>query len=421
MKQLEHQKLAIHGGRPVRSRPLPPWPDYRDEEIAAAVEVLRSGKFARQSGTKVQEFEQAFARKFGVRHALAVSSGTAAIHIALAALGIGPGDEVINTAHCFIGTATPVVHAGAVPVFADIDPRTYNIDPASIQAKITPHTRAIIPVHLNGCPADMDAILDIAHRHRLLVVEDAAQAHGAKYKGQLVGSLGNLGCFSFWEDKIMTTAGEGGMVITNDDEIASLARRFHHHGEDRQDGTYYQGERLYYHPTLGYNYRMTQVQAAVGLVQLGRLDDYVQARRANAHRLSALLSSVPGVITPYEPPEVEHAYYKYILRLDHQFLQVSAKDFVEALTAEGIPCSRRYPTPLHQQPLFTEKRGFGRTSFPFTSPWYSGHVVYGSGLPNAERLPNDLVRLPMSPNLQEEDLYDMAIAVRKVAEAFLIA
>lgn len=421
MRNTTNQKLAIHGGRPVRAHPFPPWPDYRDEEIAAAVEVLRSGKFARQSGTKVQEFEQAFARKFGVKHALAVSSGTAAIHIALAALGIGPGDEVINTAHCFIGTATPVIHAGAVPIFADIDPRTYNLDPASIEAKITAHTRAIIPVHLNGCPAYMDAILEIARKHKLFVVEDAAQAHGAKYQGRLVGGLGNLGCFSFWEDKIITTAGEGGMVITNDDELANLARRFHHHGEDRQDGTYYQGERLYYHATLGYNYRMTQVQAAIGLVQLGRLDEYVRARRTNAHRLTALLSAVPGIITPYEPPEVEHAYYKYILRLDRRYLKLSAKQFVEALSAEGIPCSRRYPTPLHQQPIFTEKRGFGRTSFPFTSPWYAGDVIYGSGLPNAEQLPNDLVRLSMSPNLQEEDIHDMATAVRKVAMAFLNA
>jgi dTDP-4-amino-4,6-dideoxygalactose transaminase len=208
------------------------------------------------------------------------------------------------------------------------------------------------------------------------------------------------------------------MLITNDAEIATLARRFHHHGEDRQDGTYYQGERLYYHATLGYNYRMTQVQAAVGLVQLGRLDDYVQARRANARRLSRMLSDVPGIIPPFEPPEVEHAYYKYILRLDRRYLKVTAKEFVDALSAEGIPCSRRYPTPLHQQPLFTEKRGFGRTSFPFTSPWYKGEVQYGSGLPNAEQLPDDLVRLSMSPNLQEEDISDMATAVRKVAEAF---
>jgi perosamine synthetase len=420
VKERRLQKLALNGGDKVRTRPFPPWPNYQEEEIAAASEVLRSGKFARQSGSKVHEFEEAYARKFGVKHAIAVSSGTAAIHVALGALGIGPGDDVINTAHCFIGTATPVVHAGAVPIFADIDPRTFNLDPDSVASKITPYTRAIIPVHLNGCPAEMDAIRDIARRNNLFVVEDAAQAHWARYKGSLVGTLGDIGCFSFWEDKIITTAGEGGMVITDDDDLAKRAYRFHHHGEDRKDSAYYRGERLYYHETLGYNFRMTEVQGAVGLVQLKRLNDYVRARRANAHLLTRLLSDVPGIIPPYEPPEVAHAYYKYIIRLDRRYLEISAKEFVTALSAEGIPCSRRYPTPLHQQPLFIQKKGFGKTSLPFTPPWYAGETHYGSGLPNAEDLPNDLVRLSMSPTLQEEDIHDMALAVRKVAEAFCL-
>ena len=412
--------LALNGGPKVRSHPFPAWPNYEDEEIAAAVEVLRSGHLARQSGSKVREFEDAYARKFGVKHALAVSSGTAAIHVALGALGIGPGDEVINTSHCFIGTATPVVHAGAVPVFADIDPRTFNIDPASVEAKVSPYTRAIVPVHLNGLPADMDAILDIARRHDLVVVEDAAQAHGARYKGRLAGTMGSINCFSFWEDKIITTNGEGGMVVTDDDELAKAARKFHHHGEMRQDGGYYQGERLYFHETLGYNYRMTEVQGAVGLVQLGRLDEYVRRRRENAHLLTRLLSNVPAVLPPYEPGESEHAFYKYILRLDRAYIQISAKEFVEALAAEGIPCSRRYPTPLHQQPLFTRQNGFGKTHAPFAPPYHARQVHYGDGLPNSEKLPEDLVRLSMSPRLQEEDIADMARAVQKVAEAFCV-
>jgi perosamine synthetase len=244
---------------------------------------------------------------------------------------------VINTSHCFIGTATPVLHCGAVPVFADIDRRTFNLDPASVEQKITPHTRAIVPVHLNGCPADMDAIMDIAKRHNLFVVEDAAQAHGARYKGRLVGTFGELGCFSFWEDKIISTAGEGGMVITNDEELARLARMIHHHGELRHDGDYYQGERLYYHPFLGYNFRMTEIQGAIGLAQLKKLDGYVQARRKNAHMLSRALRDVDGVIPPYEPPDVEHAYYKYILTLDRSSPRV----------CPGVDC-RRHPrhTPL---------------------------------------------------------------------------
>jgi perosamine synthetase len=418
VKMTAEDQLAKNGGKPVRTTSFPPWPNYGEEEIRIAEEVLRSGKFSRLSGTKVLQFENAFAQKHGVKHAVAVSSGTAAIHVALAALGIGPGDDVIHTSHCFIGTATPSAHAGAVPIFADIDPRTFNIDPKSIEEKITPYTKAIVPVHLNGCPADMDAILEIARKHNLFVVEDAAQATGALYKGKIVGTFGIMGCYSFWEDKLITTAGEGGMIITNDDELAKRARMIQNHGEEPEDGTYYAGERLYYHQFLGYNYRMGEFQGAVGLVQLGRLDEYIEGRRKNAHLLTQLLSEVKGIITPYEPPEVKHVFYKYIMRLDRNILNVSAKEFVAALQAEGIPCSRRYPTPLHQQPVFVEKRGFGNTHAPFTQPWYPGNVEYGSGLPNAEKLPEELVRLLMNSVFSPKDIEDMAKGVRKVAQAY---
>jgi perosamine synthetase len=409
------QKLAIHGGKPVRTKPLPAWPSY-DEEIEAAITVLRSGKHARQSGSYVAQFEAAFAAYFGVKHAIAVSSGTAAIHVALAALGIGPGDDVINTAHCFIGTATPVVHCGAVPIFADIDPKTFNLDPKSVREKITPFTKAIVPVHLNGCPAEMNQLLEIAKQYNLYIVEDAAQAHGARYRDKLVGTFGQFGCFSFWEDKIISTAGEGGMIITDDDQLAKRARMIQHHGELRQDGDYYRGERLYYHPILGYNFRMTEVQGAIGLVQLRKLPDYIVKRRKNAHLLTQLLSDIWGVFPPYEPDYVEHVYYKYILKLDRKVLKTPAAEIAKAISAEGIPATRRYPTPLHQQPIFVEKRGFGNTNAPFS--WYPGEVQYGSGLPVAETIPNDLIMIRMNPNLTEEDIADIAYAVRKVVEYF---
>lgn len=415
--QVLSEKLALHGGKPVRTKPFPKWPSYGDEEVQAAEQVLRSGKFSRLSGTETLSFEKEYAEKFGVKHAIAVNNGTAAIHVALFALGIGPGDEVINTSHCFIGTATPVAHGGAVPVFADIDPRTYNIDPESIEAKITPRTKAIVPVHLNGCPADMDRILEIAKKHNLFVVEDAAQAHMALYKGKIVGTLGDVGCFSFWEDKLITTGGEGGMVITNDAEVARMARMFQNHGEAAEEGEYYKGERLYVHEFLGWNYRLTELQSAIGRVQLRKLDDYVSARRENAHRLTELLSKVEGIIPPYEPDYAKHVFYKYIIRLDRNVIDISSADFVAALMAEGIPCSRRYPTPLHKQPVFVEKRGFGRTSAPFTKPWANEEVSYGSGLPNTERLPNDLVRLLMNPNMTISELEDTVNALEKVVNA----
>lgn len=412
------QNLANYGGTPVRTAAFPPWPDYGEEEVEAASAVLKSGKLARQSGSWVSQFEQDFAEKFGVKHALAVSSGTAALHVALAALDIGPGDEVINTPHCFIGTATPVVHSAAVPVFADIDGRTFNIDPQTIESRLTPRTRAIIPVHLNGCPAEMNPILEIARQNDLCVVEDAAQAHGALYHGQMVGTIGDIGCFSFWEDKIITTGGEGGMVITDDSELAKRAKKFHHHGEDRRDGTYYQGERLYHHASLGYNYRMTELQGAIGTVQLKKLDQYTAARRNHSHHLTELLGSIEGIIPPYEPPHVRHVFYKYIIRLDREILDIDAEQFVKILSAEGIPCSRRYPTPLHQQPVFVEHKGFGKTAAPFRPPWHPVPAEYGSGSPVAERLPQELVRLLMRPTFAEQDIVDIAKGVEKVARAF---
>ena len=412
------QELAHFGGTPVRTKPFPHWPDYGEEEITAATTVLKSGKLARQSGSWVNQFEQDFAEKFGAKHAVAVSSGTAALHVALAALGIGPGDEVINTPHCFIGTATPVVHSAAVPVFADIEPKTFNIDPQTIAARITPRTKAIIPVHLNGCPAEMDAILDIARQHKLFVVEDAAQAHGGEYRQQMVGTIGDIGCFSFWEDKIITTGGEGGMLITNDSELAKRAKKFHHHGEDRRDGAYYKGERLYHHATLGYNYRMTEIQGAIGTAQLKKLDKYVAARRKHSHHLTELLTPLEGILPPYEPPHVKHVFYKYIIRLDREILDIDAEQFVKTLSAEGIPCSRRYPTPLHQQPVFVEHNGFGNTSAPFSPPWHSVEAEYGSGSPVAEKLPQELVRLLMRPTFDEQDIEDIAHAVDKVARAY---
>jgi perosamine synthetase len=264
----------------------------------------------------------------------------------------------------------------------------------------------------------MEAIQEIADRHDLFIVEDAAQAHGAQYRGQTVGTLGEIGCFSFWEDKIITTGGEGGMLITNDSKLAERAKKFHHHGENRQDGTYYQGERLYLHPSLGYNYRMTEVQGAIGSVQLKKLDQYIAARRRHSHALTELLSSIEGIIPPHEPPHATHVFYKYIIRLDQDILDINAEDFVKVLSAEGIPCSRRYPTPLHQQPVFVQKRGFGETSAPFSPPWHPTGVEYGRGSPVAERLPHELVRLLMRPTFQEGDIEDIARGVRKVAMAY---
>ncbi len=401
-------ELAVNGGPMVRDRPFPPWPVLGDEDVTAVAEVMRSGRLTQLTGGAVAAFEEEFAAWHGVKHCVATSSGTAAIHAALAALGIGPGDEVIVPAHTFIASATPVLHQGATPVFADVDERTYCISGESVAGRVTPRTKAIIPVHLNGHPAEMDALLALAEPRNIAVIEDAAQAHGALYKGRKVGTTGRLGCFSFWEDKIVTTGGEGGCVITNDGALAERMRRFRHHGEGPMAGDPSrrpsgraaassgapQGERSYYHLDLGYNYRMTSMQAATGLVQFRRLDEYLSARRRNAAYLSERLAEIAAAEPPFVADYAVHSYYKYICRLRPE-AKIDIAEFVRTVAAEGVPISRRYPTPLPKQPVFRD-RGLGRESCPV-----------------AERLANELFTLLVHPTVTVTDLDDVVAAIRK--------
>jgi len=384
--------LAINGGPKVRDRPFPRWPVLGDEDVEAVAEVLRSGRLTQLTGGAVAAFEEAFAAWHGVRHCVATSSGTTAIHTALAALDIGPGDEVIVPAHTFIASATPVLHQRATPVFADIDERTFCISPESVAQRITPRTRAIVAVHLNGHPADMDALLALAEPRGITVIEDAAQAHGALYKGRKVGTIGRAACFSFWEDKIMTTGGEGGAVVTEDDALAERMRRIRHHGEG-PDPSIPQGERAYYHLELGYNYRMTSMQAATGLVQLGKLDSYLDARRRNAAYLSERLGEIDGIGPPFVAEHAVHSYYKYIGRLRPETGTDIAR-FVQAVAAEGVPISRRYPTPLPQQPVFRR--------------------LEPGACPVAERLAGELFTLLVHPTVTTADLDDVVAALQKV-------
>ncbi|MGB6894781.1 MAG: DegT/DnrJ/EryC1/StrS family aminotransferase, partial [Dehalococcoidia bacterium] len=375
--------------------PFPRWPVLHEEDVAAAAEVLRSGHLTSLTGGVVAEFEAEFARYHGVRHALATSSGTTAIHLALVAANVGSGDEVIVPAHTFIASATPVMHQGATPVFADVDTDTFTLLPSAIEAAVTPRTKAIIAVHLNGHPAPMDELTAVAKRHALALIEDAAQAHGALYQGRKVGTIGRMGCFSFWEDKIITSGGEGGAVITDDDALAQRLARLRSHGEGPLEG-----ERRYYHLELGYNYRLAAVQAAVGLAQLRRLDEYLEARRRNASYLSERLRALPEVQPPLVAEGCVHSYYKYICKLRTDLITVSIDRFVAAVAGEGVPCSRRYPTPLPQQPVF-KNAGHARGSYP-----------------NAEALAGQLFLLQVHPTIQQRDLEDVAAAIEKVAAAY---
>ena len=382
------ERPVTKGRTRIRERPFPPWPVLGEDDVEAVAEVLRSGRLTQLTGDVVAAFEDDFAAWNGAGHCIATSSGTTAIHAAVAALGIGPGDEVIVPAHTFIASATPVLHQRATPVFADIDDRTFCLSPASVRERITPRTKAIIAVHLNGHPADVEALIALAEPRGIAVIEDAAQAHGALYNGRKVGTLGTLGCFSFWEDKIMTTGGEGGAVITNDDALAERLRRIRHHGEGPVEG-----ERAYYHLDLGYNYRMTSMQAATGLVQLRKLDGYLDKRRRNAAYLTERLRKLAAIEPPFVADYAVHSYYKYICRLRPD-AGIEIADFVRAVAAEDIPISRRYPTPLPKQPVFRE---------PPPLP-----------CPVAERLAGELFTLLVHPTVEEPDLDDVVAAIKRV-------
>ena len=389
-------QLAVDGGEPVRRTPFPTiWPSLGEEDVAAAAEVLRSNRLTSLTSGVVAEFEADFAQYHGVRHALATSSGTTAIHLALAAIDVGPGDEVIVPGHTFIASATPVMYQRATPVIVDVDTDTFNLLPSAVEAAITPRTKAMIVVHLNGHPAPMDELTALAERHGLVLIEDAAQAHGALYKGRKVGTIGRMSCFSFWQDKIISSAGEGGAVITDDDALAQRMARLRSHGEGPIEG-----ERRYYHLELGYNYRLTAVQAAVGRVQLSHLDEYLQARRRNAAYLTERLRNVPEVQSPVVAEGCVHSYYRYTCKLRTDLVTVPIDQFQTAVAVEGAPCFRPYPTPLHQQPVFTNA-GFGQVPCP-----------------NAEALANQLFSLQVHPSVQQGDLDDLIAAIEKVAAAY---
>lgn len=341
------------------------------EEKQAVLEVLDSGIIAQ--GPRVKVFEEAFAEVCGVRHAIATTSGTTALHTSLLANEIGPADEVITTPFTFISSANSIVFVGARPVFVDIDPRTYNLNPDLIETAITPRTRAIIPVHLFGLSCDMDAIMTIAEKHGLIIIEDACQSHGASYKGRKVGSFGT-GTFSLYPTKNITSA-EGGMITTEEDEIADKCRIIRQHGMRHR----------YYHEVLGYNFRMTDIHAAIGLEQLKKLGRFNYSRQENARVLSANLR---GVGLPFIPEGYEHVFNQYTIRIPDG----RRDDLENFLNKNGVGTGVYYPVPIHKQTFYVQE------------------LDYDISLPKAERASEEVLSLPIHPALSSVDL-DTIIAV----------
>ncbi|MDT7947018.1 MAG: UDP-4-amino-4,6-dideoxy-N-acetyl-beta-L-altrosamine transaminase [Thermoflexus sp.] len=393
--------LAIHGGSPVRKTMLPyghQWLD--DDDIAAVVAVLRSNWLT--TGPKVDEFEQVFAETVGAREAVAVSSGTAALHAAMYAIGIKPGDEVIVPAMTFVATANCVVYQGGVPVFTDVDPDTLLLDPIQVETKITPRTKAIIAVDYAGQPCDYDALWAIANKYGLMLVADACHALGGTYKGRPVGSLAHLTVFSFHPVKHITT-GEGGMVTTNDPQLAQRMRIFRNHGittDYRQREQ--QGSWFYEMVDLGYNYRITDIQCALGLSQLRKLPAWVKRRQEIAQRYHAAFAEIPAVRPLGVRPEVSHAYHLYVVRLDLTRLRATRAQIFAALRAEGIGVNVHY-IPVHLHPFYRKRFGTG------------------PGLcPVAEAAYNEIISLPIFPSMTNEDINDVVQAIRKVIAAYTI-
>jgi dTDP-4-amino-4,6-dideoxygalactose transaminase len=414
--------LAIEGGTPIRTKPFPPWPYFWEDEKEAVRQVLDSGKVNYWTGTLGMTFQEKFAEFVGTRYAIAVNSGTAALHIALAAAEVGPGDEVIVPARTFVATAVAVVHQNAVPVFADVDLDTHNISVESIKSLITERTKAIIPVHLAGHPADMDPIMELAEEHGLVVIEDAAQSPGAEYKGRKVGSLGDLAAFSFCQDKHFTTGGEGGMVTTDDATMAEIARSVKDHGyweEEHRSLLEMEALYTYIHHRPGWNYRLTEMQSAIGLKALERLDWMVDVRRRNAHYLSESLKNVEQMNVAYEAPWAEHSFYKYYGTLNLDKLRVDRDAFVKAVRAEGVPIGIGTASEDYLEEIFQKKVGYGKTSCPFTCPWYKGDLDYTQVVcPNARRLSKEVFVLLVHPTIELEDLDDVIAAINKVAQAY---
>lgn len=391
--------LAILGGPPVRTEPWPAWPQHGPEVEEAILRVARSNNYHPQFGDETTAFEKAFAEYHGVSHAVAVGSGTVALQAAMAAAGVGCGDEVIVPAYTYAASASAAVEQNAIPVFVDSDPASQGLDPEDVRRKITPSTKAIVIVHANGYPCDIDAVMAIAGRHGLVVIEDCSHAHGARSKGRLVGTLGHFGAFSLQHKKNLS-AGTGGVVITNDSDAADRMRALRSFG---------------WNP-IGHNWLISEFNSAIAGAQLPMLDEMNAARRANAAVLVEALGDVSGITPLPGQPDTEPVYYNLILQYDQEVIGAPRKAFVEALKAEGIPVHMFYQ-PLHRWPIFAEADFYGQ-GCPFSCPRHSGGAPdYGAvSTPVAEAICDRVnLEIKVQPTADERDMADVAKAVRKVA------
>ncbi len=426
IQNIVSQKLAIDGGPKAVTNTLPGWPQFDEKAIRAVEEVLRSGKVNYWTGPKGMEFERRFAEWQGSKYAVSVATGTAALHVCLAALGIGPGDEVIVPSYTFIATSFAVLQAGAIPRFADVNLEDHCISIASAEKLVNRRTKAIIPVHLYGNVCDMDPLMEFARKHNLFVIEDNAEAFGGSYKGKKTGTLGHMAACSFCQNKTFTTGGEGGMVTTDDEELAWQARSFRDHGYDvkeRLNLLALEQKLPYIHNRLGWNYRMTEMQSAIGLAELERMDTWnMPRRRRNAHILMDMLGELPQIkYMPIDTPERQNGWYVCAFSLDIENMGCDIQQFVAAATAEGCPCWKVFWPQCHTERAYQERRGFGNSGFPFTSKEYTDpeSVDYTKvEVPNARWHETHTFTCFAFPTCSEEDMKQIGAGLVKVIKAY---
>ena len=387
---------AIINGKPVRSSFLHPFKhSIGEEEIDEVVDTLRSDWIT--TGPKTFKFEEMFSKTVNSKYAIAVNSCTAALHLAIVALGIGKGDEVITTPYTFAATSEVVINENATPVFVDVEKDTYNIDPVKIEEKITDRTKAIIVVHYAGQACEMDKIMDLAEKYDLYIIEDAAHAIGSKYKDKRIGSIGDFTCFSFYATKNITTA-EGGMITTKHGDLADKIRMLSLHGISKDAWKRYSSEGSWYYEITysGYKYNMSDLQASIGIHQMKKLDQMQKRREEIAEKYNRAFGQIPQITTPTVKKYTTHAWHLYPVQVNSELLSINRNEFIEALKAENIGTSVHF-IPLHLHPYYKEKYGFKGDDFPI-----------------AESLYNNEISLPIYPKMEDKDVEDVISAVKKI-------
>ncbi|HBP38695.1 MAG TPA: DegT/DnrJ/EryC1/StrS family aminotransferase [Clostridiales bacterium] len=408
------EKLALLGGPKAKTVPFATGKRFGEPELQQLREALAQETLFYWKGGKVKAFTRKFADLYQSDYCVAASSGTAAIHVALGALGISEGDEVITSPITDMGSVIGILYQNAIPVFADLDPHTYNLTAAAIEERITDRTKAVVVVHLAGNAADMDPIMAVARKHGLRVVEDCAQSYMCRYRGRLAGTIGDIGCFSLNDFKHIS-AGDGGMLIMNEEDLYYRAFRFADKNYNRFPQT--PGSTMRDIESLAPNYRMNELTGAVAIAQLDRLESICERRGSYGDRLTTGISGLPGLQPPQVLPGGRSSYWFYMLRIDEQAAGVSRNDFCAALQAEGVPCSPGYiPTCVYDYPIFRNQSAYPGTHSPFDSPHYGREIKYGPGLcPVAEEILATAIQMPVNEFYTDQDLQEVIAAIRKVS------